>query len=106
MISLRQINALLPAERDRCYLSLVPPSFCKRFLLDPLAFPDPQGRLVANLEAPLGEPWGRLSIKHRADALDPAFFLKLDESRYAGRADTPPARKCGRPASWAILMQP
>lgn len=82
MISLRHINALPSAERDRCYLSLVPPSFCDRFLLDPFAFTDPQGRSVANVEAPIGESWVRITIKHRADALDPAFFLKLDESRY------------------------
>lgn len=82
MISLRQINALSPAERDRCYLSLVPPAFCERFRLDPLTFTDPQGRPVAGIEAPPGEPSVRLSVKHRADALDPAFFLKLDESRY------------------------
>lgn len=82
MISLSQINALPPTERDRCYLSLVPPVFCERFTLDPFAFIDPQGRPVAAVEAPAGEPWVRLSIKHRADALDPALFLKLDESRY------------------------
>lgn len=82
MISLRQINALPSDERDRCYLSLVPPEFCDRFSLDPLAFTDPQGRPVANVEAPASESWAKLTIKHRADALDPAFFVRLDESRY------------------------
>jgi hypothetical protein len=82
VISLRQINALPPVERDRCYLSVVPPAFCERFGLDPIAFTDPQGKPVASVEAPPGEPWVRLSIKHRGDALDPALFLKLDESRY------------------------
>lgn len=82
MISLCQINALPPVERDRCYFSLVPPAFCERFRLDPLAFTDPQGKLVASVDAPPGERWVRLSIKHRAEALDPTFFLKLDESRY------------------------
>ena len=81
MISLRHINALPSLERERCYLSLVPPMFCERFLLDPLAFTDPQGRPVANVEAPTGESWARITIKHRANALDPALFLKLDESR-------------------------
>lgn len=82
MISLRHINAMPAAQRDRCYLSLAPPSFWKRFLLDPIAFTDPQGRPIATVEAPIGKSWARISIKHRADALDPAFFLKLDESRY------------------------
>ncbi|MGD0264348.1 MAG: hypothetical protein ABSD47_05230 [Candidatus Methylomirabilota bacterium] len=82
MISLCQINALPPVERDRCYLSLVPPAFCERFSLDPLAFTDPQGKPVASVDAPPDERWVRLSIKHRADALDPTLFLKLDESRY------------------------
>jgi hypothetical protein len=82
VISLRQINALPPAERDRCYLSLVPPPFCERFKLDPVAFTDPQGEPVATVEAPPGESWVRLRVKHRADALDPAIFLRLDESRY------------------------
>jgi len=82
VISLREVNALPPAERDRCYLSLVPPAFCERFGLDPLTFTDPQGRPVASIEAHPGEASVRLSIKHRDDALDPAFFLRLDESRY------------------------
>ena len=50
MISLRQINALPPVERDRCYLSVVPPALCERFGLDPLAFTDPQGKPVASEE--------------------------------------------------------
>ena len=82
MISLGEINALPLVERDRCYLSLVPPAFCERFKIDPPAFTDPQGRPIAKVEAPRGEAWVRLSIKHRAEALDPSFFLKLDESRY------------------------
>jgi hypothetical protein len=82
VMTLRHINALPSTERDRCYLSLVPPWFCERFSLDPLAFTDSQGIRIANVEAPTGESWARISIKHRADALDPAFFLKLDESRY------------------------
>ena len=82
MISLRQINALPAPERDRCYLSLVPPAFCERFGLDPLAFTDPQGRRLASVEAPREHASVRLSITHRAGALDPAFFLRLDESRY------------------------
>ncbi len=82
MISLCQINALPISERDRCYLSLIPPSFCERFGLDPLTYTDPQGRRLASVEAPADTASVRLSIKHRADALDPAFFLRLDESRY------------------------
>ncbi|MBI2456577.1 MAG: hypothetical protein HYV46_10655 [candidate division NC10 bacterium] len=82
MISLRQINALPVPERDRCYLSIIPPSFSERFGLDPLTFTDPQGRRLASLEAPPDEASVRISITHRADALDPALFLKLDESRY------------------------
>lgn len=82
MICLRQINALPAPERDRCYLSIVPPSLCERFGLEPHAFTDSQGRPLASVEAPPGEASVRLSIRHRADALDPAFFLRLDESRY------------------------
>lgn len=83
MISLRQINALPGAERDACYLSLVPPPFCQRFRLDPAGLTDPQGGPLASIEARPGEPAARVSIKHQAGALDPAFFLKLDESRFA-----------------------
>ncbi|MBI4842047.1 MAG: hypothetical protein HY803_13420 [candidate division NC10 bacterium] len=95
MISLRQINALPAVERDRCYLSIIPSSFYERFGLDPLTFTDPQGRQLASLEAPLDKASVRLSIKHRADALDPAFFLKLDESRYGSLLIT-----------WIILNDP
>lgn len=95
MISLRHINALPTPERDRCYLSLVPPAFCERFGLDPLALIDPQGRCLASVEAPADQASVRLSIKHRADALDPAFFLRLDESRYGNLQIT-----------WIILSDP
>lgn len=95
MISLRQVNALPPLERDRYYLSLVPPAFCERFGLDPATFTDPQGRSVASLEAPAGEASLRLTVKHRADALDPAFFLRLDESRYGNLQ-----------IAWIILSDP
>lgn len=82
MISLRQINALPIPERDRCYLSIVPPTFCRRFGLDPGTLTDPQGRRLASVETTTDSPSVRISIKHQADALDPAFFLRLDESRY------------------------
>jgi hypothetical protein len=95
VISLRHINALPTPERDRCYLSLVPPAFCERFGLDPLALIDPQGRCLASVEAPADQASIRLSIKHRADALDPAFFLRLDESRYGNLQIT-----------WIILSDP
>jgi len=82
MITLRQVNALPASERDRCYLSLVPPSFCLRFQIDPVTFTDPEGRSVARVEVSAGASSVRISIKHQAEALDPAFFLKLDESQY------------------------
>lgn len=82
MISLREVNALPRVERDRCYLSLVPPALCERFGFDPATGTDPQGRLLATVEAPAGEASLRLTVKHRAEALDPVLFLKLDESRY------------------------
>jgi hypothetical protein len=95
VISLRQINALPPDERDRCYLWLVPPAFCEHFMLDPHGFTDPQGRPVASLEAPAREASVRLKITHRADASDPAFFLRLDDSRYGNLQIT-----------WIILNDP
>ncbi len=95
MIRLRQLNALPPHERDRCYLSLVPPDLCQRFGLDAMTMTDIQGRPVASVEAPPSEPWTRISVKHRADALDPVFFLRLDESRYGHLQIT-----------WIILSDP
>ena len=95
MISLRHINALAVPERNRCYLSLVPPSFCQRFGLDPLDFTDPQGRRLAHVDAPADEPRVQLTIRHQDDTLDPAFFLRLDESRYGNLQIT-----------WIILNDP
>lgn len=82
MISLGQLNALPTPERDRGYLSIVPPLLCQRFGLDPVAFTDPQGRPVAKVEARPGESSVRLTIWHRGEAPDPVFFLRLAESRY------------------------
>jgi hypothetical protein len=82
VISLREINALPGPARERCYLSLVPPSLVQRLGLDPVAFTDPQGRVAAKVEAPAGQAWMRLTVKHRLDAPDPVLYLRLDESRY------------------------
>ncbi len=95
MINLRELNALPGPDRDRCYLTLVPPALCDLFGLDPVAFTDPDGRSAARVEAPADEPQVRLTIRHRHDALDPAFFLRLDESRYGNLQIT-----------WIILNDP
>lgn len=82
MISLQQLNALPPPERDRCYLSLVPPALCQRFGLDAAAFTDPAGRPVARVEVSGKPPAVQISITHTPGALDPVFFLRLEETRY------------------------
>ena len=82
MISLAQVNALPAHERDRCYLSLVPPSFCLRFGIDPVTFTNFEGRPLAQVVATPETFSVQIRIRHRAEALDPAFFLRLDESRY------------------------
>ncbi len=80
--SLADVNELPYAERRRIYLALVPAELCRRFALDPVTCTDPAGRPAARLEAPRGAPWARLRVVHRADALDPAFYLQLTESRF------------------------
>lgn len=82
MISLQQINALPALERDRCYLSLLPPALCQRFGLDTATFIDPAGRSIARVEASGKPPSVQISITHTPDALDPVFFLRLEETRY------------------------
>ena len=82
MISLQQINALPIPERDRCYLSLVPPALCQRFGLDVATSADPLGRAAARIEASDKRPSVQISVRHTADTLDPVFFLRLDETRY------------------------
>lgn len=82
MIRLTAINALPDQERDRCYLALVPDALCRRFGLDPASFTDPAGRPVARVEIHAKRPAAQISVKHRADAADPAFFLRLEESQY------------------------
>ena len=95
MIGLREINARPPAETARVYFSLVPPTFCERYGLDPVTLTDPQGKSLARIEAPPGEASVRLTLRHRADAVDPALFLRLDESRYGNLQIT-----------WIILSDP
>ncbi|HSB73289.1 MAG TPA: hypothetical protein VLT62_28520 [Candidatus Methylomirabilis sp.] len=82
MISLQEINALPIPERDRCYFSLVPPALCQRFALDPISLTDAAGRSVARVEASPRRPSVQIRLTHRADALDPAFFLRLEQTRY------------------------
>lgn len=95
MISLRELNALPTAERERLYFSLLPAVFCQRYGLDPLTLADPEGKCVARVEAPPGEASVRLTVRHRADAGDPAVFLRLDESRSGNLQIT-----------WIILSDP
>jgi hypothetical protein len=95
VISLRDINRLPAPERDRCYLSLVPPAFWERFRIDPESFTDAHGRPVAGVEAPVGESSVQLTVRHQGDAVDPALFLRLDESRYGNLQVT-----------WIILSDP
>lgn len=95
MIGLREINARATSERERLYLSLVPPTFCERYGLDPRTLTDPEGISLSRIEAPPGEASMRLTLRHRADAVDPALFLRLDESRYGNLQIT-----------WIILNDP
>ena len=95
MIRLQEINARSPSEKAHVYGSLVPPAFGERFGLDPVTLTDPQGKSLARLEAPPGEASVRLTLRHRADAVDPALFLRLDESRYGNLQIT-----------WVILSEP
>lgn len=95
MTSLRDINALPSSQRNRCYLSLIPPSLCHRFALDPTTFTDPQGRPTAHIEAPADSPSVQVGLKHCADALDPVLFLRLDDGIYGSLQIT-----------WIILNDP
>lgn len=95
MIRLQEINGRSTSEKERVYFSLVPPAFCERYGLDPITLTDPQGKFLARLEAPPREASVRLTLRHRADAVDPALFLRLDESRYGNLQIT-----------WVILSEP
>jgi len=95
VIRLQEINARSPSEKAHVYGSLVPPAFGERFGLDPVTLTDPQGKSLARLEAPPGEASVRLTLRHRAAAVDPALFLRLDESRYGNLQIT-----------WVILSEP
>jgi hypothetical protein len=95
VIGLRDINARPPSEIARLYSSLVPSTFCERYGLDPATLIGPEGTSLARIEAPRHEPSVRLTLRHRADAVDPALFLRLDESRYGSLQIT-----------WIILSDP
>jgi hypothetical protein len=95
VIGLREINAQPTRERERVYSSLVPPTFCEKYGLDPVTLTNPEGTSLARIEAPQGEASVRLTLRHRADAVDPALFLRLDESRYGNLQVT-----------WIILSDP
>ncbi|HYL81255.1 MAG TPA: hypothetical protein VEU07_10615 [Candidatus Acidoferrum sp.] len=82
MISLQQLNVLPASERDRRYLSLVPPALCHRFGWDPAACLDPAGRSLARVEVTATPPSVQISITHTPEAPDPVFFLRLEETRY------------------------
>ncbi|HSD49894.1 MAG TPA: hypothetical protein VLG48_00695 [Candidatus Methylomirabilis sp.] len=95
MIGLRELNARPTPERERIYFSLVPPTLCEKYSLDPVTLTNPEGISLARIQASPGEASVRLTLRHRADAVDPALFLRLDESRYGSLQIT-----------WIILTDP
>jgi hypothetical protein len=95
VIGLREINARAASERARVYFSLVPPTLCERFGLDPVTLTNPEGIPLARIQVSPGEASVRLTLRHRPDAVDPSLFLRLDETRYGNLQIT-----------WVILSEP
>lgn len=80
--SLREINRLLPAERDRIYGGLLPERLRQLLGIAPAGFSDTAGRRLVRIIAPEGLGLARIEVRRAPDDRDTVFFVELADTHY------------------------
>jgi hypothetical protein len=79
--SLRAVNELAAAEKERIYAALIPPRLFELFAIAPDTLTNQAGERVVHIIAPAGLGLVRLEVRQHPTA-DPLFFLDLADTQY------------------------
>jgi hypothetical protein len=80
--SLRDINQLAEAERERLYAQLLPERLFRQFAIDPVTWFGQDGSRSIVCIAPEGLGLLRLEVRRLASDPDPLFFLDLADTQF------------------------
>jgi hypothetical protein len=80
--SLRAVNELAAAEKERIYAALIPPRLFELFAIDPGTLTNQAGERVVSFIAPAGLGLVRLEVREHPAAADPLFFLDLADTQF------------------------
>jgi hypothetical protein len=82
LCSLKEINSLGTAEKERIYASLIPPRIFELLQISPLTFLGPDNRRRVTIIAPQGLGLTRIEVRHDPDDRHTAFFLDIVDTHF------------------------
>lgn len=80
--TLREINQLPPAERDRIYGGLIPVRLRQLLGIAPQGFDDAAGRRLVRIIAPAGLGLARIEVRRSPEDADTVLFVELADTQY------------------------
>jgi len=80
--SLREINALCPREKERCYAAILPPRLFTYLGISPQTLCGADGLKRVRVIAPQGIGLARIEVRARPADPDTVFFLELADTQY------------------------
>ena len=81
LYSLRQINELPTAERERIYRQLLPNQLLEDFGIDPQTLSDTQGNRLVTFSCPRGCTTVEIDVRSEAGFPDPILYVELSDTR-------------------------
>jgi hypothetical protein len=82
LTSLRGINELERAEKERIYAAIIPPRLFKLLKISPATLNGPDGRRSVTIIAPRGMGLARIEVKAHPDDPHTVFFLDIADTHY------------------------
>jgi hypothetical protein len=82
LTSLRGINELETAEKERIYATIIPPRLCKLLSISPETLCGCDGLRRVTIIAPRGMGLARIMVKSHPDAPHTVFFLDIADTHY------------------------
>lgn len=82
LTSLRGINGLETAEKERIYTSIIPPRLFELLKISPGTLSGPDGLRRVTIIAPRGMGLARIEVKNHPEAPHTVFFLDIADTHY------------------------
>jgi hypothetical protein len=82
LTSLRGINELEKAEKERIYTTILPPRLFELLGISPFTLSGPDGRRRVTIIAPRGMGLARIEVKKHPDDPHTVFFLDIADTHY------------------------